>query len=122
MGTMSNTYNIATRDRLLSFTESLRNMSDNVWNGWNADRQRRVLPGRFNTDLIYALEIVSHERSHRYHTSTPVDTFDRVLALLGDLRQEDKGGRDWAYQLQRLSALCAEYRAEDGSKEVQGYT
>ena len=107
---MTNTYTIATEAQLLSFTEGLRYMSETVWNGWDADQQRRVLPGRFNTELNYALEVVAPARSHRYHTSTPVDTLDHILALVGDLRQEDKDGRDWTYQLGRLAALCAEYR------------
>lgn len=109
MGTMSSTYNSATRNLTLSFTESLRHRADTVWGQWDPSRARRVLPGRFNTELIYALDLVSPERVQRYHTSTPVDTLDRILSLLGDLRNEGKAGRDWTYQIARLSRLCLEH-------------
>jgi len=79
-----------------------------VWSEWDNDQQRRVLPGRFRTELNYALELVSPVRSHRYHVSTPQDAMDRFLSLLGDLQHPDKGDRDWAYQLGRLDSLCGE--------------
>ena len=114
MSTMQNKYTIAAFNRTVSFTESLRCRAETVWNTWDPSRARRVLPGRFNTELLYALDLVSPERVRRYHTATPVDTLDHILALLGDLRKEDTEGRDWGYQLERISALCLEYRETQG--------
>ncbi len=100
--------------RVPALVSNLRFMAG-IWSTWDADRQRRVLPGRFNTELRYALEIVSPVREHRYHTATPLDTLDRILCVLGDLRHPDKGGRDWTYQLDRLGTLCALYLETTGS-------